>query len=130
MEKRIAVVGDFLELGARAVASGFAVAIVLAGVTLALAGASQPATSAELPHASAATAAANEPWSPASTSIAQDRDLTDVDALWATGQRERDTGSSLQIVLGMLALSAASIVAVLGRAAAKSERSFRAETRL
>jgi hypothetical protein len=130
MEKRIAVVGDFLELGARAVASGFAVAIVLAGVTLALAGASQPATSAELPHASAATAAANEPWSPASTSIAQDSAPADVDALWATREGERDAGMNLQIALGMLALSSAGIVAAVGRAAAKSERSFRAETRL
>jgi hypothetical protein len=126
MEKRVAVIGDFLELGITAAASGFAVAIVLATITLGLAAAAQPATSAQ----PAIAALDNEPWSPASMSIAQDRDLVDVDALWATPQRERDSGANLQIVLGMLALSAASIVAALGRAAAKSERSFRAETRL
>ena len=44
MEKRKAAIGDFLELGANAFASGLAAAIALAVVTLLLAGAAQAAT--------------------------------------------------------------------------------------
>ena len=44
MDKRKKVIGDFLQLGANAFASGLAAAIVLAVVTLALAGSAQAAT--------------------------------------------------------------------------------------
>ncbi|MGZ5048870.1 MAG: hypothetical protein ACXWF0_17010, partial [Usitatibacter sp.] len=44
MDKRRAAIGDFLELGANAFASGLVVAIALAVITLALAGAAQAAT--------------------------------------------------------------------------------------
>ena len=117
MEQRKAMIGDFLELGASAFASGIAVAIVLAMITLALAGASQAATNDDISRAPVAVALGAEPWSPAPTPIVQDRDSTDVDALWATEASERHGNADLQIALAVLALSATAIVASLGRAA-------------
>jgi hypothetical protein len=101
MEKRKAIIGDFLELGANAFASGLAVAIVLAVITLALAGAAQAATGNDIPGAPAAAASDDEPWIPASMPIAQDRAATDVDALWATkvGEELPRGNSSLTPVL-------------------------------
>jgi len=117
MEQRKAMVGDFLELGASAFASGFAVAIVLAMITLALAGAAQAATNDDISRAPVVVALGSEPWSQAPTPIAQDRDAADVDALWATQAPERHGNADLQIALAVLALSATAIVASLGRAA-------------
>jgi hypothetical protein len=76
MEKRNAIIGDFLELGANAFASGLAVAIALAAITLALAGAAQAAPARE-------ATAANLPWSVAHTHTAHG-DAAAVGALWAT----------------------------------------------
>jgi hypothetical protein len=87
MEKRKAIIGDFLELGANAFASGLAVAIALALITLALANTAQAATGDDIPEAPAPAASVDEPWSPASMPIAQDRAATDVDALWATARK-------------------------------------------
>jgi hypothetical protein len=122
MEKRKAIIGDFLELGANAFASGLAVAIVLAAITLALAGAAQAAAGDDIPGAPATAASENEPWSPASMPIAQDRAATDVDALWATRRPEPDASMSLQVVLGLLAIACAAIVALLGRAGSNGGR--------
>ena len=120
MEQRKAMIGDFLELGANAFASGLAVAIVLAMITLALAGAAQAATNDDISRAPVTVALGAEPWSPAPTPTVQD--AADVDALWATPAAERRGNADLQVALAALALSATAtaIVASLGRAKEKS----------
>jgi hypothetical protein len=122
MEQRKAMIGDFLELGANAFASGLAVAIVLAMITLALAGAAQAATNDDISRAPVTVALGSEPWSQAPTTIAQDRDAADVDALWASQASERHGNADLQIALAVLALSATAIVVILGRGASKAKR--------
>ena len=119
MEQRKAMIGDFLELGANAFASGLAVAIVLAMITLALAGAAQAATNDDISRAPVIVALGAEPWSPAPTPTAQD--AADVDALWATEAPERRGNEDLQIALAALALAATAIVARLGRAASRGK---------
>ncbi|HEX7560524.1 MAG TPA: hypothetical protein VF386_15085 [Usitatibacter sp.] len=120
MERRKAMIGDFLELGANAFASGLAVAIVLAMITLALAGAAQAATNDDISRAPVTVALGAEPWSQAPTPTVQDSDAADVDALWATQDSERHGNADLQVALAALALSATAIVASLGRAKEKS----------
>jgi len=118
MEQRKAMIGDFLELGANAFASGLAAAIVLAVITLALASAAQAATNDDISRAPVSVAPGAEPWSPAPTPTVQD--AADVDALWATPAAERHGSADLQVALAALALSATTIVASLGRAKEKS----------
>jgi hypothetical protein len=121
MEQRKAMIGDFLELGASAFASGIAVAIVLAMITLALAGVAQAATSDDISRAPVTVALDSEPWSQAPTPIVQDRDAADVDALWAIQASERHGNADLQIALAVLALGITAIVAILGRAASRGK---------
>ena len=107
MEKRKAIIGDFLELGANAFASGLVVAIALAAITLALAGAAQAAPASEAEDA-------NPPWSVAPTPTAHG-DAVAVGALWAT-PAPPDASGNVQLLLGLVALSATGLVAVVGRA--------------
>jgi hypothetical protein len=77
MDKRRAI-GDFLELGANAFASGLVAAIALAVVTLALASCTQAAPN----DAKAETLDGNPPWSAAPTQSRQ-VEANGVGALWA-----------------------------------------------
>jgi hypothetical protein len=132
---------DFLALGVRAAASGLAVALTLAFAALVLAHNAQAAGKAPASDASGgarlfyavdpivAAAAApafhdtivvdaargNEPWSAAPAPTGPTRPAG-TGALWATAiKAQGDSVATLLLLLGLFALGAAAIVAVIGR---------------
>jgi hypothetical protein len=145
MAKRKSGIGDFLELGANAFASGLLVAIALAVITLLLATSSQAAkpdeakTGARQETIVVSGVRGDQPWSVALTP-SPDSDAAGVGALWARTKiaalrdeitRGADvadirakvvpiaivqhTPARLQFLLGLLALATAGIAAVAGR---------------
>jgi hypothetical protein len=133
---------DFLVLGVQALASGVVVAVTLGFAALVLAhnaqaaGTPKPGAGADEPRlvyavdpvvvAAAAPAfhdtlvvsasRGNEPWSAASAPTGPTRPGS-AGALWATRKREADSAATLLLALGLLALGAVCIVAVIGRSA-------------
>jgi hypothetical protein len=111
-----AVLSDFLHLGAKAFVSGIVVALVLGFAALVLAG-----------NADAAPNAPTYGKEPRSAAPTPDRskDPAGVGALWARGTIAPDTVDTpamLQLPLGLLALGAAALVAVIGRGHAQRNR--------
>ncbi len=134
---------DFLALGARALASGVAAAVTLGLAALVLAHNAQAARTAPVAEASdsprlvyavdpvVAAAAApafrdtivvsaargTEPWSAAPASTGPTRPAG-TGALWAKAVKAQgDNAATLLLLLGLFAIGAASIVAVIGRGA-------------
>lgn len=113
------LVGDMAELVARAFLSGIAAAVAMSLAILALSATAQATTPNE---AVVPGTSGNQPWSVAPAPDA-DRNAAGAGALWATpkiaGRRDEpaqtDAAATLQLVLGLLALLAAGIVAVVSR---------------
>ncbi len=131
---------DFLVLGARALASGVAAAVTLGFAALVLAHNAQATGPAKADAANAsaiyagdpvAVAAAapafretllvsaqrdNEPWSAAPAPNGPTRPAS-AGALWATRNAQADNTATLLLLLGLVALGAVCLVAVIGRGA-------------
>jgi len=133
MERRKAGAGDFIVLGVRALLSGVAVALALGFAAIVLAsnaraaGAAAGAASTDAAgtsggaaltrHTNAAQARGTPPWSAALAPSSPK--ASGAGALWAREKAASpaQTAATLQILLGLLALSAAAVVAVIGRGA-------------
>lgn len=103
-----AAMADFISLGARAFVSGIVVALVLGFAAVVLAG-NADAASVPVPHHNGPRSAAP---APTRSSAAHG-----VGALWATAEQP-DAPAALHVLLGLLALGAAGLVALVGRARA------------
>ncbi|HUJ00138.1 MAG TPA: hypothetical protein VLY46_07885 [Usitatibacter sp.] len=129
MERRKAGAGDFIVLGVRALLSGVAVALALGFAAIVLASNARAAGAASTDatgtsggaaltrHTNAAQARGTPPWSAALAPSSPK--ASGAGALWAREKAASpaQTAATLQILLGLLALSAAAVVAVIGRGA-------------
>ncbi|QJR15948.1 hypothetical protein [Usitatibacter palustris] len=109
----MALLADILQLMGKAIASGVAVGIAAALVVLGLATTAQAAEPLDRMHAVNATGERPKPGSMAPTLPPIEGGPSSVGALWAT--HPQDGESTLQVLLGVFALAAAGMVAVIGR---------------
>jgi hypothetical protein len=114
--KTQSMLGDLVELLAKAILSGIGVAIAMSLAILALSASAQAAGETQAGIEVIETSfRGNQPGSVAPTP-SNDAQAASVGALWATGKAPGPPDeATLQMLLGLIALMSAALVAVIGR---------------